>query len=87
MSGTQRFNTIAEIRLGQGAKYPYHGKPAEDWAERAALGVLADLCDRRGIKHELQDTDADIKREMVKSLAEIIRAAHGETFFITGEGR
>lgn len=59
---------------------PYHGKPAKDWSERAALGVLANLLDRRGIKHELAqiEGDEDITDEIVYSLAEIIRLAHQE---------
>lgn len=67
----------AEIYLKRGETYPYHGKPPVDWAERAALGILADLCDRRGIKQELRqiEGDEDITEEIVKTLAEIIRTA------------
>lgn len=61
--------------LSLGEKYPFHGKPPTDDAERAALGVLANLCDRRGIKHELNNTDDDIKDEIVTTLAAIIRKA------------
>jgi hypothetical protein len=70
---------IAEIRLNQGDKNPYHGKAATDWAERAALGVLADLLDRRGIKQELRqiEGDEDVTDEIVRDLADIIRTAHG----------
>lgn len=68
---------IADIRLQQGERNPYNHRPPVDWAERAALGVLADLCDRRGIKHELREIegDEDISEEIVVSLAEIIRRA------------
>lgn len=65
----------AAFLLKHGNEYPYHDRPATDWAERAALGVLADLTDRRGIKHELRNIDADIRVEIVESLAAIIRAA------------
>jgi hypothetical protein len=65
----------AKLYLAIGERRPFNGRPPTDDGERAALGVLADLCDRRGIKHELQDTDDDIKEEIVKSLASIIRAA------------
>lgn len=68
--------STAKFRLKHGAEYPFNGRAPTDDAERAALGVLADLCDRRGIKHELQDTDDDIKEEIVTSLAAIIRLAH-----------
>lgn len=76
---------IADIRLKHGEEFPYHERPPKDWAERAALGVLADLCDRRGIKHALYDVECSadeddcIRVEIVTSLAEIIRrAAPGE---------
>lgn len=66
----------AKHRLEHGEKYPYHELPPADWAERAALGVLADLGDRRGIKHELNEPDLDVKAEIVATLADIIRCAH-----------
>jgi hypothetical protein len=46
-----------------------------DKAHVAALGVLANLCDRRGIKWELRAIDDDIKREIVDTMAAIIREA------------
>jgi hypothetical protein len=81
--------TIAEYRLEHGAKYPYDGgsafcidecpnpPPATDWAHAAARGVLADLLDRRGIKWAFEDEeiDHDTRKEIVESLAEIIRLA------------
>lgn len=69
---------IARIRLEQGERRPYNNRPPKDWAERAALGVLADLCDRRGIKHALRpiEGDEDITEEIVTSLAAIIRLAY-----------
>lgn len=73
---------IADFRLEHGTEFPYNNRPPTDWAERAALGVLADLCDRRGIKWALQDVEEDdcettgIRNEIVTSLAEIIRRAH-----------
>lgn len=71
MSSNEVYLRVADIN-------PYHGKPAKDWSERAALGVLANLLDRRGIKHELAqiEGDEDITNEIVESLAEIIRLAH-----------
>lgn len=70
----------ANIRLKHGEKFPYHGKPPKDWAERAALGVLADLLDRRGIKNALWDCedDQEVTDEIVATLADIIRTAQGE---------
>lgn len=70
----------AEHDLERGLKYPYHGNPPKDWAEAAALGICADLCDRSGIKHEMRavtedDEDREISRDIVESFAAIIRAA------------
>ena len=71
----------------RGNKYPYDaGSLAEsfesmntpvDWTVRAARGILADLCDRRGIKHGLQSVDEpDTRHGIVVALAEIIQVAH-----------
>ncbi len=80
----------AQTRLEQGALYPYDAPdswwksagtaatPAADWAHYAARGILADLTDRRGIKHGFDDIDEDVRIEMVASLAEIIRSAAQE---------
>lgn len=65
----------AEETLKFGEEHPYDGKPATDAAHRAALGVLEDLRDRRGIKNELDMVDAETRTEIVGSLAEIIRQA------------
>lgn len=78
---------IAERTVSLGAKYPYDAPDAwwnssgdnppqaTDWAHAAARGVLADLTDRRGIKHGFSDLDEDIRAEIVGSIAAIIRAA------------
>lgn len=47
--------------------------PPTDWAHAAARGVLADLLDRKGIKHGFTDVEEDTRVEIVQSLAEIIR--------------
>ncbi len=54
---------------------PLRPHPGGDWAVRAARGVIADLQDRRGIKHELEDLDEDVRKNIVESLASIIRVA------------
>lgn len=69
--------------LNRGQRYPYHQNPdanvpyteIKSAAEYAALGVLADLSDRYGIKQELNDLDYDIRCELVESLTNIIEAA------------
>jgi hypothetical protein len=81
--------TMNDINLGwvvHGGKFPYDGgsefwqrgrvpKPPTDWAHAAARGVLANLCDRRGVKHELRNVDHDVREEIAQTLAGIIRAA------------
>jgi hypothetical protein len=54
---------------------PYHGRPPADAYEMASLAVLADLTDRRGIKHELENIDDEVRQEIVASLTAIICAA------------
>jgi len=74
-------STDAQRALDMGAKHPYevvddHISPATDWAHAAARGVLADLSDRGGIKHELADVDAEVRIDIVEALSAIIRLAH-----------
>jgi len=77
---------LARFWLEHGSKFPYDrpdserkkAKPAKDWAHVAARGILADLSDRRGIRNELEKCDEDVRMELVKSLARIIRLAHGD---------
>ncbi|CUW88541.1 MULTISPECIES: hypothetical protein [Rhizobium/Agrobacterium group] len=83
-------NNDAWVRLKHGNMFPYddlshwddRGEyvevppgPSVDWAHYAARGVIADLTDRRGIKHGFGDVDADVRQKIVASLAAIIRAA------------
>lgn len=77
----------AKRSLQHGDKFPFDAPdgwevgdpvPPKDWAHRAARGVLADLCDRRGIKWGFQEIDEDVRVEVVESLAGIIRAADEE---------
>lgn len=65
--------SIERACIDHALKYPYNGRQAVDQFELAAQAVLADLCDRRGIKHQLRETDADVKEEIITSLAAIIR--------------
>lgn len=78
----------AKFAIEHGAEFPYDGgldfwngagddpPLAADWAHAAARGVLADLSDRRGIKHELDQVDHDVRAELAKSLADIIRESY-----------
>lgn len=66
--------------LHRGQRYPYHQDPEAGFpytelksaAHYAALGVLADLHDRRGIRQELDEVDYDVRQEIVESLTGII---------------
>lgn len=69
---------LPRIRLEQGEDHPYDaGVPQGDWAHRAARGVCADLCDRRGIKWAMQPDgiDEETTNELVATMAKIIRLA------------
>lgn len=68
--------------LDRGERFPYehlldpgNNAPAKDWAHKAARGVLADLTDRRGVKHALEAVDSETRKEIVDQLALIIREA------------
>lgn len=67
----------ARSNLAFGLQCPYDGttRDVKDWAHCAALGVLSDLCGRRGVKWELQHIDGKTRREIVDSLTAIIREA------------
>lgn len=68
----RKFN-FERRRLGCGYIYPYHGKKPVDTAEAIALGILYDLSDRGGIKHELGAICAAVRVDIVTELADIIR--------------
>lgn len=79
--------TDASRCLEFGAQYPYdHGfgeddpltnpaPTASDWAHAAARGIMSDLLDRRGIRHEFGNVDMDVRKEIVAVMADIIRTA------------
>lgn len=55
---------------------PYNGRAPVDAAELAALGVLAELSTRRYLGDTLRRVPADVREEIVTSLAGIIRIVH-----------
>jgi len=72
--------------LLHGQEYPYDSEeyfngekslPQVSWQRAAALAVLSNLGDRRGIKHELDNVDMDVREEIVDTLSKIIGLAHG----------
>lgn len=67
--------TKPEFWVEHGTNFPYHGIAPTDASEKAALAVLANLCDRRGIKWELNAVDDDVRAEIVTDLSAIIREA------------
>ena len=69
---------VAKFNIESGKEFPYNGRLPVDKAEEAALGILCDLCDRRGIKQELRNVDTDVREEIVCALADIIREVYGE---------
>lgn len=54
---------------------PYDGRKATSREHLAALAVIEDLLDRRGIKHEFDNIDADVRMEIVNDLTEVIKLA------------
>lgn len=81
----------AKFWLNHGNKFPYDATdewndkyPADpppvplDWAHSAARGVVANLTDRRGIKHYFGDVDEETRIEIIGTLADIIRAAEAK---------
>jgi hypothetical protein len=68
----------AQFWLDHGQEFPYADDfVPNDAADKAALACHANLCDRRGIKQELRAVDNDVRHDMLRDLAEIIRAAYG----------
>lgn len=66
-----------DTRIEAGINHPYDNKKRAEpsWQEAAALAVLYDLSDRRGIKQELACVDLDVRGEIVETLSELILAA------------
>ena len=52
----------------------------EDWADLAVERLVADILDRRGLKHEFARIDPDVKAELRKEWATLLREAHAEAF-------
>jgi hypothetical protein len=66
----------ATFWLEHGQQFPYaEGFVPNDAADKAALAILANLGDRRGIKQELRAIDNDVRLDLLRDVAEIIRAA------------
>lgn len=79
----------AKTRLESADKYPFDtpdewwhraGSPeapiSQDWAHRAARGILHELGARKGVGNELEEVDEDIRQEIVQKATEIIREAY-----------
>jgi len=76
---------IAEHTLSRAQQYPYDASwdrepgteppAARDWAHMAARGIMADLSDRGGIKHEIGAVDEDVRSDIVEMHRLIILTA------------
>lgn len=78
----------AKFWLKHGSDFPYDAgdsfwiegnppPPPVDSAHAAARGILANMCDRRGIKRGFEDIDLDVRVEIAETIAAIIRESAG----------
>ncbi len=65
---------VATHKLEMGMNHPYSGEPGRDMAETIVQGIMADLTDRRGIRQGFDQVDLETRQEIVKALANIVRA-------------
>jgi len=77
--------TLAElvkftIELGVGRPYDNKEVIGDDKGRVAAVAILADLTDRRGVKNELNAIDGDIKEELTQTMTNIINYVHSPEF-------
>lgn len=71
--GTVREPADEHVRISQAQANPYHRRAPINDAERAALGVLAELLDRRVIGDTLEQIDIITRRDIVQKAALIIQ--------------
>lgn len=83
-----KFTEHAKHKLQHGEKFPYDASDrwwngtvrpppkAKDWAHAAARGILSDLQGRHTIKWGFDNIDESTRKEIVASLAAIIREAN-----------
>lgn len=75
MTNQNEHERDATHALKRARAYPYADIQPTDAAAHAAQAIAYDLCDRRGIKYEMRQVDAEVRREIVLAHAAIIRAA------------
>lgn len=56
-----------------GMRYPLHDKKPDSGPEHAACAILAELSDRGGFDHILDDIDKETREDIVETMAAIIR--------------
>ena len=61
-----------EYCLTKPFRFPYAAGEPNNRFEYIAEAMLADLLDRRGIRHELESCDEEVRNEIVQSLANIV---------------
>lgn len=50
----------------------------KDWPELAVERIIADLCDRRGLRQEFEAIDEEIQQEITDTWVEIVRKTFHE---------
>ena len=67
-----------EYCLSKPFRFPYAENEPKNRFEYIAEALLADLLDRRGIKSELEACDAEVRSDIVQSLANIVAEIFGK---------
>jgi hypothetical protein len=63
---------LTEIHSQLAVSNPYSGEPPKTKAEHIVLTILSSMCDRRGIKFEMNQVDDDVRKEMVTELTVLV---------------
>lgn len=71
------------MTINHGLQFPYDRRelPVTP-ARKVALGVLADLTDRKGVGNELEVVDDDIRAEIVDDIAAVVDTVYKDAVFI-----
>lgn len=71
------------MTINHGLQFPYDRRelPATP-SRKVALGVLADLTDRKGVGNELEVVDDDIRAEIVDDIAAVVDTVYKDAVFL-----
>ena len=64
-----------EIAMKRARDFPFAGMAVTDTATLVVASIMADLSDRKGLRHVLEDIDDEILAEIADDLTAIARAA------------